>query len=77
MLSISIATIAAAQNRMSLEQAVNQVKQQNNGRVISANTRRDQNKRTIHNIRILTPHGQVKRYRINERTGQNIRNQRP
>jgi uncharacterized membrane protein YkoI len=75
LLFIGLNSIAISQNRMSLEQAVNQVKQQNNGRIISANTQRDRDQRTIHNIRLLTPKGQVKRYQINERTGQNIRSQ--
>ena len=58
---------------LSLEQAVKQVKQRNNGRVLSATTRRDNDQRSTHNVRILTPRGQVKRYQINGRTGQYIR----
>jgi uncharacterized membrane protein YkoI len=65
--------IARPRDDMSLEQAVKQVKQRNNGRVLSATTRRDNNQRATHNVRILTPRGQVKRYQINGRTGQYIR----
>jgi uncharacterized membrane protein YkoI len=65
-----------SQNKVSLEQAVKQVKEQNNGRIISATTKRDNKQRSVHNIRLLTPHGQLKRYQINERTGQNIQTQK-
>ena len=72
-LSLCFNSGAWSQNNVSLEQAVKQLKQQNNGRIISANTRRDNKQRNIHNIRLLTPQGQLKRYQINERTGQNMR----
>ena len=60
-------------NNFSLEQAVKRVEKQQQGRVISAKTQPDQRDRNIHNVRILTPKGQVKRYRINERNGQYVR----
>ncbi|MFK5894489.1 MAG: hypothetical protein QM504_14815 [Pseudomonadota bacterium] len=65
--------LANPRRNMTLEQAVEQVKQRNNGRVLSASTRRDNNQRATHNVRILTPRGQVKRYQINGRTGQYVR----
>jgi len=74
-LFFSLNTIVCSQNKLSLEQAVKRVKQQNNGRIISAATRLDKKQRNIHNIRVLTPRGQLKRYQINERTGQNMRSQ--
>lgn len=76
-LSLCLNSGAWSQNNVSLEQAVKQVQQQNNGRIISATTRRDKKQQNIHNIRLLTPQGQLKRYQINERTGQNIRVQKP
>lgn len=75
-LYFSLSTIAFSRNNMNLEEAVKQVKQQNNGRIISASTRRDKKQRTIHTIRLLTPQGQVKRYQINGGTGQRIRLQK-
>jgi len=75
-LYLSLNSIVWSQNKLSLEQAVKQVKEQNNGRIISATTRRDKKQRSVHNIRLLTPRGQLKRYQINERTGQNIRTRR-
>ena len=49
---------------MSLDQAVEQAKQRLGGRVISAETRERDGKR-IHNVRILTKEGKVRRLRIN------------
>ncbi len=66
-------TLARPRSTITLEQAVEQARQRNNGKVLSASTRRDNNQRATHNVRILTPGGQVKRYQINEHTGQFIR----
>jgi hypothetical protein len=49
---------------MSLDQAVEQAKQRLGGRVISAETRERDGKR-VHNVRILTKEGKVRRLRIN------------
>lgn len=49
---------------MSLDQAVEQAKQRLGGRVISAETRERDGKR-VHNVRILTKDGKVRRLRIN------------
>lgn len=49
---------------MSLDQAVEQAKQRLGGRVISAETREREGKR-VHNVRILTKDGKVRRLRIN------------
>ncbi|MFK5987111.1 MAG: hypothetical protein QM479_17010 [Pseudomonadota bacterium] len=72
---LCLATIinARPQNNFSLGQAVEQVKQQQHGKILSATTRRDKQQRNIHNIRVLTPHGKVKRYQFNEANGQYIR----
>ncbi|MES9990359.1 MAG: PepSY domain-containing protein [Candidatus Thiodiazotropha sp.] len=53
---------------MSLDQAVEQAKQRLGGRVISAETRERDGKR-VHNIRILTKEGKVRRLRINAEGG--------
>ncbi|MES9945229.1 MAG: hypothetical protein B6D77_03045 [gamma proteobacterium symbiont of Ctena orbiculata] len=53
---------------MSLDQAVEQAKQRLGGRVISAETRERDGKR-VHNVRILTKEGKVRRLRINAEGG--------
>jgi hypothetical protein len=53
-----------ARGDMSLDQAVEQAKQRLGGRVISAETRESDGKR-VHNVRILTKDGKVRRLRIN------------
>jgi hypothetical protein len=49
---------------VSLNQAVKQAKKRTGGQVISAETR-NQDGRRVHNIRILTEDGKVRRLRIN------------
>lgn len=63
---------ARSKNNMNLGDAINQVKQHQGGQIISARTKQDQQQRNIHNIRVLTPQGKVKRYQINESNGQFI-----
>jgi uncharacterized membrane protein YkoI len=53
-----------ARGDMSLDQAVEQAKQRLDGRVISAETRERDGER-VHNVRILTKDGKVRRLRIN------------
>jgi|GEM_PF-2696901 len=53
----------------SLEQAVEQVKRNTNGKILSANTVRE-GKRNVHNVRVLTQQGRVKRIRVDARSGQ-------
>jgi uncharacterized membrane protein YkoI len=48
---------------LSLDQAVQQAKERTGGRVISAETRESNGRRT-HNIRILTDEGKLRRLRI-------------
>ncbi|MES9824966.1 MAG: PepSY domain-containing protein [Candidatus Thiodiazotropha endolucinida] len=57
-----------AKGDMSLDQAVEQAKQRLGGRVISAETRERDGKR-VHNVRILTKDGKVRRLRINAEGG--------
>ena len=56
---------------MTLENAVTHARKQYNGRVISADTDRQDGRRT-HNIRILTDDGRVRRLRYDQQTGEYI-----
>ncbi|MBT3046561.1 MAG: ribosome biogenesis GTPase RsgA [gamma proteobacterium symbiont of Ctena orbiculata] len=60
---------------ISLDQAVEQAKQRLGGRVISAETRERDGKR-VHNVRILTNEGKVRRLRINAEGGRRQHNGR-
>ena len=55
--------LAGQERRHSLDEAVSDARDRYPGRVLSAETRR-QNGRDMHNIRILTRDGRVRRYRI-------------
>jgi hypothetical protein len=57
-----------ARGDVSLDQAVEQAKQRLGGRVISAETREREGER-VHNVRILTKDGRVRRLRINAEGG--------
>jgi uncharacterized iron-regulated membrane protein len=52
-----------ARGDLSLDQAVNQARERTGGRVISAVTR-EKNGHRVHNIRILTKDGKVRRLQI-------------
>lgn len=54
---------ASALMAKSLGKAVEQVQRESGGKVISANTVQKGDRR-VHNIRVLTPEGRVKRYRV-------------
>jgi len=56
---------------MSLDEAVAKARRHNEGKVLSAETIRD-NGRTVHRIKILTKDGRVKRTRIDARTGKKL-----
>jgi len=59
--------IQTAQNDgMSLSDAVEQVRRQTNGRIISAETRTS-NGREVHHIKVLTKDGKVKTHKIQGR----------
>jgi uncharacterized membrane protein YkoI len=64
-----------ARGDMSLDQAVEQAKQRLGGRVISAETRERDGER-VHNVRILTKDGKVRRLRINAEGGRRQKNDR-
>jgi uncharacterized membrane protein YkoI len=56
---------------ISLDEAVARARRHNEGKVLSAETIRD-NGRTVHRIKILTKDGRVKRTRIDARTGKKL-----
>ena len=56
--------VVAQRNCLTLGEAVEQVRRQYNGRIVSAETRRSGN-REVHNIKVLTEDGKVKTVRIN------------
>lgn len=61
------ATIMIAQsNGKSLSEAVEQVRRQTGGRIISAETKMDGN-REVHHIKVLTKDGKVKTHRVQGR----------
>ena len=53
----------AQSNGMSLNQAVEQVRRQYGGRILSAETRREGN-REVHHIKVLTEDGKVKTVKV-------------
>ena len=57
-----------ARGDISLDQAVEQARQRVGGRVISAETR-ERDGRQVHNVRILTKDGKVRRLQINAEGG--------
>jgi uncharacterized membrane protein YkoI len=63
-LLLSTLLVAGPVAAMSLDQAVQQVKRQTNGKVLSARTVK-QGQRRVHQIRVLTGKGQVQQIQIN------------
>jgi len=63
--------LVAQSDGMSLNEAVEQVRRQYNGRIVSAETKRSGN-REVHHIKVLTEDGKVKTVKIPGRT---LRNQ--
>jgi uncharacterized membrane protein YkoI len=70
-----MAESAMAKGKITRDQAVERVRSQMNGRVISAETRNWEG-REVHNIRILSDDGRVKRIRIDSETGRQIEKRR-
>jgi uncharacterized membrane protein YkoI len=70
-LASPLACAAAHDRWTSLDQAVSEAREQYNGRVISAQTRRDKGRET-HNVRILTRDGQVRRLRYDAESGRRM-----
>lgn len=61
-----------ADNRINLDSAVSRIRQQTGGRVLSADTVRGDG-RTVHEIKVLTDQGHVRRWRVDGDTGEVIR----
>ncbi len=57
---------AGAWQLASLDDAVSEARERYDGRVLSAETLTDERGREIYSIRILTPDGRVKRYRVRD-----------
>jgi uncharacterized membrane protein YkoI len=74
-LLLAFTSVNAAERRKSLDQAVSEAREQYNGRVLSAETQR-QDGRESHRIRILTDDGHVKRLRIDAESGRPERGRR-
>ncbi len=53
----------------SLDEAVSEARSRYDGRVLSAETLRDEEGRETYNVRILTPEGRVRRYRVRPEEG--------
>jgi uncharacterized membrane protein YkoI len=62
----------AARSGTSLDDAVSEMRRQHDGRVISAETLRRRDGRSVHNIRILTPDGRVRRYQVDAESGRRV-----
>lgn len=77
LLSLLLALPAAAgpDRRKSLDEAVSEARDRYNGRVLSAETQRN-NGRESHRIRILTNEGRVKRLNIDAESGRYERRRR-
>jgi uncharacterized membrane protein YkoI len=68
LLTAALAGMALADRRTSLDDAVSEARERYPGRVISAETRREDG-RESHRIRILTDEGRVKRFEIDAESG--------
>lgn len=62
------ATVLRQAEGVSLEEAVRRVREQSGGRVLRAETRRE-NGRTVHRIRVLSPDGRVRTWTVDADTG--------
>jgi uncharacterized membrane protein YkoI len=65
-------TFAARSGQTTLDDAVSEMRRQHDGRVISAETRHRRDGRDVHNIRILTPDGRVRRYQVDADSGRRL-----
>ena len=75
LLLVAFSAAGQAERRTSLEDAVSEARDRYPGRVISAETRRN-NGRDSHRIRILTDDGRVKRLNVDAESGRFERRQR-
>jgi len=58
-----------------LDESVNMIRDRTGGRVLSAKTRKSDGRR-IHHIRVLTPEGKVRRFRLDAKTGRELSSRR-
>jgi len=75
LLLLALSAAGQAERRTSLEDAVSEARDRYPGRVISAETRRN-NGRDSHRIRILTDDGRVKRLNVDAESGRFERRKR-
>ncbi len=73
--ALLIATPLFARGDLSLDQAVERARENTGGRVISAETKEKEGRR-VHNIRILTNDGKVRRLRFDADTERRSNNRR-
>ena len=62
------AQLLSRTEEISLDEAVRRVREQSGGRVLRAETRRE-NGRTVHRIRVLSPDGRVRTWTVDAETG--------
>lgn len=60
--------LAQANGNISLERAIQMVRERSNGQVLRAETRRDKGK-AVHKIRVLTEGGKVRTWHVDAETG--------
>lgn len=60
--------LAQASENISLERAIQMVRERSNGQVLRAETRRDKGK-AVHKIRVLTEGGKVRTWHVDAETG--------
>ncbi len=72
LLSLLFVGQVIARGGISLDEAVESVRDREGGRVISAETQ-EWDGQQVHNIRLLTKDGKVERIRINSSSGQRMR----
>jgi uncharacterized membrane protein YkoI len=65
---VQVSGAAALSEQVSLDQAVRMVRERSGGRVLRAETQR-QNGRTVHRIRVLSDDGRVRNYSVDAQTG--------
>ncbi len=58
-------------SEMGLDQSVDSIRGRTGGRILSAETRQSDGRR-VHHIRVLTPKGKVRRYRLDAATGREL-----
>ena len=75
LLSLLIAGETFARGDITLDEAVENARKRVGGRVISAETQ-ETNGQRIHNIRLLTKDGKVKRIRIDSESGSRVNGRR-